>query len=148
MLKKWALAVLLAAMVVTGAGCGTADGEKAEKEAKVAKITFGDYPQDEGRKELIKPRGHFGKDEDIALEFDLPSKETFDSSLVKVKVLKQPGNKLQYEFETDVDPTWDSFMWEFTDSSDFPGFYDPGEYTIQILRGKELLAEGDLEIID
>lgn len=158
--KKALITVLLFTLAILGTGCSLlADDSKGDKEAneekkeekepKVAKITFGDYPSDDDVKGLLKTRSHFGKDEDIALRFKLPKGQTFDTKYIKVKVLKEPGDKLIEEFTTDVDPEWKSFKWKFTGySSDFNGFYDLGKYKLQVFRGEELLAEGKLEIVD
>ncbi|SMO94473.1 hypothetical protein [Melghirimyces algeriensis] len=156
MLKKSLISVLLLMLVVLGTGCGLLADEsktdrketKEKKEPKVAKITFGDYPSDDDVKGLLRTRSHFGNEEDIALKFDLPKGQTFDTKYIKAKVLKEPGDKLIEEFTNDVDPSWDGLKWEFTSNDDFNGFYDLGKYKIQIFRGEELLAEGKLEIVD
>ncbi len=154
-MKRTLALLLLLSMAVLGTGCGLLTEESPEKaeadkpkEPKVAKITFGDYPEDDSIKGLIKTRGHFGDDEDFALHFKLSNGEKFDTKYIKVKILKQPGEKLIEEFTEDVDPTWKSLKWKFTSHSDFHGFYDPGKYKIQILRGEDLLAEGTLTIVE
>lgn len=156
MLKRTLALLLLLSMAVLASGCGLLTEESQEKveadkpkEPKVAKITFGDYPEDDSIKGLIKTRSHFGKDEDISLSFKLPKGQKLDTKILKIKVLKQPGEKLIEEFITDeLDPSWKGLKSEFTSNSDFHGFYDPGDYKIQVLRGEDLLAEGTLTIVD
>jgi hypothetical protein len=156
LLKRTLALLLLLSMAVLGSGCGLLTEESQEKveadkpkEPKVAKITFGDYPEDDSIKGLIKTRSHFGKDEDISLSFKLPKGQKLDTKILKIKVLKQPGEKLIEEFNTDeLDPSWKGLKLEFTSNSDFHGFYDPGDYKIQVLRGEDLLAEGTLTIVD
>ncbi|OYD08881.1 hypothetical protein [Paludifilum halophilum] len=156
MLRKSLMAVLVAGLMVAGTGCGMfskqdesqADTAKEKKEPEVEKITFGDLPSDDGVKGVLNERGHFGKDEDFALRYDLPKGQTFDTTRIKVKIIKEKGNRLLQEWNHEVEPDWKGHRWEFTDDMDFNGFYETGKYKLQIYRGKELLAEGKFEIVD
>lgn len=156
MAKPW-LIILLVGMMIFATGCGIlggdkadADKETAEEEPKAVKIQFGDYPQDEGKNEVIHPRKHFGKDESFTLAFTMPNKESFDVKYLKFQIVKADGSKerLLQEVNTEVKTTETELKWKFTESNSFHDFYETGDYKMKVWRGKDLLAEGDFIITD
>ncbi|MDR6227043.1 hypothetical protein [Desmospora profundinema] len=147
--------LLLVGLLIVGAGCGMlgsgesdADAEEQEETTEVATIVFGDYPQDEGNYEIIHPRKHFGRDEDVAMAFQMPGEKKFDVTRLKFQIIKADGDRVLQEMIEEVKPKDHQLKWEFTSSSSFHGFYETGDYQMKVWRGKDLLAEGDFIIMD
>ncbi|PTX58131.1 hypothetical protein C8P63_1184 [Melghirimyces profundicolus] len=155
MKKVWILGVC-AVLLITGSGCGLltnkesteADAAKEAKGPKVAKIEFGDYPQDEGNFKVLNKRKHFGKDENFALVFRLPKGKQFDTTRLKFQIINKKGDRVLQEIIQEVEPDSSKYKWEFSSDFDFHGFYETGDYQIKVWRGKDLLAEGDFIITE
>ncbi|PTM54762.1 hypothetical protein [Desmospora activa] len=155
MAKPW-LVLLCVGMLIIGAGCGILGGDDADadqeekEEAKTAVIQFGDFPQDEGKYEVIHPRKHFGKDESFAMAFQMPNEEAFDVKHLKFQMIKTDGSedRLLQEVNAEVKTSQTQLKWQFTDADKFHDFYETGDYKMRVWRGKDLLAEGDFIITD
>ncbi|MCS1352677.1 hypothetical protein [Mechercharimyces sp. CAU 1602] len=160
-MKKIWLLLLALSLLLLGSGCGlmgdsAKEGkDKGQNEEKtknetnngVAKIKFGDYPRDENNWEVLNQRKHFGKEEEFSMSVKFGKK--IDTTRVKVKIVKQPDDRLIQEWVQDEEsPDSTQWKWMFTDSGDFHGFYELGDYTMQLFRGEELLAEGSFTIVD
>lgn len=152
--KGWVLLIILSLMIVSS-GCGllSADGKKEadsvkkteDKENGVAKIEFGD--RSEENKGILNKRKHFGLEESFAFSVNFGQK--IKSTRLKIRIIKMPNGKVLQEMNEDgFDPSWDGTTWSFTNSSDFHGFYETGDYKMEILRGNDLLAEGEFVITD
>lgn len=151
-MKKVWLLILSATLLMLGAGCGlfsdeekNADAEK-ETEPKVSKIEFGDMPRDDGNFKAVNPRTHFAIDENFALVFTLPEGKTFDTARLKFQFKKKDGDRVLQEITQEVSPDNSKYRWEFTSSYDFYGFYEAGDYEVKVLRGDDVLAEGEFTI--
>lgn len=152
--KGWILLIILSLMIVSS-GCGLlSDDSKKEadsvkktedKENSVAKIKFGDRSEDD--KGLLNTRKHFGLEESFTFSVNFGQK--INSTRLKIRIIKMPEGKVLQEMNEDgFDPSWKSTRWSFTNSSDFHGFYETGDYKMEILRGNDLLAEGEFVITD
>lgn len=157
MLKKGWLLFLVFSILMVGSGCGLLsddDKKEADKANKseetsdgVAEINFGDYPNDDNNWTVLNKRKHFGIDETFS--FSVKFEEKIKTTRLKVRIIKMPGGRVLQEIISDErDPSSTKLKWKFTNSSDFHGFYETGDYKMEILRGSDLLAEGEFTITD
>ncbi|MDR6227042.1 hypothetical protein [Desmospora profundinema] len=152
MKKGWLLA-LCAVLLIVGTGCGMfsdkeADADAEEKGPQVSKIEFGDYPRDEGNFEALNRRKHFGKDESFAMVFHMPKEQQFDTTRLKIQIINKDGDRVLQEMIQEVKPDENKYKWEFSNSYEFHGFYETGNYEMKVWRGEDLLAEGEFVITD
>ncbi|SFS85682.1 hypothetical protein [Marininema halotolerans] len=154
MLKRLFLIMTVITLVVTGTGCGLLDvasgkpTKKKVEEPKVAKLEFGDYDEDADH-HLVNARGHFSRDEEIYFSFFNSGKKKLDSTVLKIRLLDGSKKRVIDEWNHgDINPSWPGLVTSWTDDDGFDGFTDSGKYTLQVLRGDTLLAEGSFEIVD
>ncbi|PTM54761.1 hypothetical protein [Desmospora activa] len=150
-MKKVWLLMLSAALLILGAGCGLfsdegKDAAEEEKGPQIPKIEFGNYPRDDGNFQAVNPRKHFGIDEGFAMVFSLPEGEQFDTARLKIQIKNKKEDRVLQEIIKEVKPDSRQYKWEFTSSSDFYGFYETGDYEVKVLRGEDVLAEGEFTI--
>ena len=153
LLKRTLALLLLLSMASPGQRMRPAHrGEPRESRGGQAQGTqggqdrFGDYPEDDSIKGLIKTRSDLEMMRICHSLSNFQKARNWTRKILKIKVLKQPGEKLIEEFNTDeLDPSWKGLKSEFTSNSDFHGFYDPGDYKIQCPPGGRFAGGRDAD---
>lgn len=147
-MKKFILSLVLF-FVVTGCQA-TPDNttpDSSEPQNQVAPMSFGDYPEAEGKSGLENVRTQFKQDEVITFHFQ--TEEILNTHEVTIKLIDDKGRPVEEWEDRMVDALWEGLKYKFYDPAK-EGKLEPGKYQVQVFRetDNKLLSEGEFTIIE
>ncbi len=146
----------MACLIIVLAGCASSnknvEGSPAKQsESKQPEAKGNDYPvgmefgdwSDTNDQGITNVRNAFSSDEAISLGMDLPEK--FGVKSITINIYKSDNGQLLDSWDDDVDPDWESFVYEFYDPES-DELLETGKYEVAVFRDTTRIAEGTFNI--